>query len=474
LWIPGDVLRSLNSSLVGDGRADSRMSENLTETFIDDLYGLTKRSLHEAVNAQARMCVLDYLGVTFAGAKMLEEKGGKLLDQFGSLPGDATVIGFNRKSSIHNAVLLNGMSSHVAELDDGDRFGMIHPGTPIISALLPLAEKENIQGKDLLLGLVVGYEAAIRIATALQPSMKERGYHATGVCGAIGAAIGVSAALGFSKVQMRDALSSAGTAASGILKVIHAGSELKPFNAGQAALSGLIAAFVARAGFAGHNDVLSGDIGFLSIMAEEPDISHLHSPGEETLRIEKIYRKPYAACRYCHPCIEAAINIRKSNNLIVEQIKSIKVLTHRWAVAGHDHSEVDGVNSAKMSIPYSVAVALWSGRAGLQEFMLDQLNHPDILRLMKLVEVVSDEGLTALVPEKRPAIVEVRTYNNECYRERIDLPRGEPETALSEEEVKKKFISLALFGGKTEREAHEIIKIVENLDSKINQLYSFL
>src|SRR5690606_28432317 len=121
------------------------------------------------------------------------------------------------KVSPYVAALVNGMHAHVAELDDGERFGMFHPGAPILSALLSVANEKNISGTAFLRGIVIGYEAAIRVASALQPGLKDQGYHATGVCGTIGAAIGIGAALGFSKQQLKGAFSAAATSASGIL-----------------------------------------------------------------------------------------------------------------------------------------------------------------------------------------------------------------------------------------------------------------
>jgi len=451
------------------------MAENLAEKFIDDLFNLAQAGFSESVMLQAKKCLLDYLGVTLAGAKMLEEKGCRFLDYFGSTQDEATVIGFGRKANLQNAVLMNGICAHVAELDDGERFGMMHPGAPVISALLSLAEREKISGKNFLLGITVGYEAALRIADAIQPSTKERGYHATGTCGTIGAAIGVAAALEFTKSQMKDALSSAATSAAGILKVIEDESELKAFNAGQAACSGLLAATVARAGFRGPDDVLASDRGFLTVMAEQYDASRLMPNQGEPLAIEKIYMKPYAACRHCHPAIEAALKIRSKHGIRPENVKDIKVITYRWAVGGHEHTQIRGVASAKMSTPYSVAVALETGKAGLEEFLRPEyIENPKIISLANKVNVCSDDNLTALVPQKRPAIVEITTTENERYIERVDLPKGEPESPLTEDEVKEKFESLALYGKKSKKDAEEIIQRVWNIENELGKLYELL
>jgi len=132
------------------------MSINLTDKFIDDIYELSHAVFPDAVIHQAKRCLLDHLGATLAGARLMQAKGEKLLDFMGGSSRDASVIGFNRKIGVENAAFINGLSSHIAELDDGVISGIVHPGSPVLSALLPVAEKEQVSGKALLKGIIIG------------------------------------------------------------------------------------------------------------------------------------------------------------------------------------------------------------------------------------------------------------------------------------------------------------------------------
>jgi 2-methylcitrate dehydratase PrpD len=447
---------------------------NITEQFIDYLYNLSNERFPEHVVLQAKRCLLDYLGVTLAGAKMLQNKGNKLLDYLVELPGNTTVIGFHRKSDIEKACFMNGLSSHIAELDDGLNSGIVHLGSPVISALLPVAENIKITGTGLLAGIITGYETTARIACAIQPYHKKRGYHATGTCGTIGAAIAIAAMWGFSKKQMKNAFSAAVISASGTLKVLENNSELKPFNTGRAALNGRIAALMAKAGFEGPEDVLSGDTGFLSMMAEKFDLSHLYNQEANFFKIEKGYVKPYAACRYCHPAIEAALKVKSNHFLEPKNIKEVNISTYHWAVANHDHADITGISSAKMSIPYSVAVSLLAGKAGIEEFSNDYINNPEVVSLTQKVSVHSNDQLTAYFPERCIAVITIITYGGDRYSERVDFPKGEPENPMSEEELEEKFITLATYGGKNIEQCNKIIRIVKDLDNKLEQLFPLL
>lgn len=286
--------------------------------------------------------------------------------------------------------------------------------------------------------------------------------------------MGISAALKFSKGQMKGALSAAAASAAGMLEVLEDDSELKPYNIGRAAHDGLTAAYAARAGIKGPNDIVGGKRGFFALMSEEYDPDSLDRDKEGIYGIEKIYRKPYAACRHCHAPIEAAINLREKNGIAGDDVKEVNVYTYKLAVFGHDYTDIQGITSAKMSIPYSTAIALETGRAGLNEFMPGYIENENIIALNKKVKVLEDKALSSLVPEKRAAIVKIITNDGKCFSERVDYPKGEPENPMSIADVEQKFISLAIYGGKTESEAKEIIQQVRNIDDDGSTLFNML
>ena len=446
---------------------------NYSDLFIDVLYKLTQQEQPETVILQAKKCLLDYIGVTIAGSVLLNTQIERYLEYSKPDNGSSSIIGYKQKVSSHTAALVNGMSAHVAELDDGHRFCAVHPGAPVISALLSVVEYEKITGKALLTGIIVGYEASIRLASAIQPSHKQKGYHVSGTCGTIGVALGIAAALGYSKEQMKGTLAAAATSASGLLALIDDGSELKPYNIARAAVDGLMAAYIGRAGFTGPDDVLGGKRGFLTVMSDKADMSYLSNDKNNSMEIGGIYVKLYAACRHIHPAIEAALKIRKQNVIEVQDIIAIHITTYHIAVHGHDHKIIRGIGSAKMSIPYCVAAALVLDNVGINAFLPENIDNPKILSLFEKIYIKEDDGLSALVPKKRAAIVEIITENDK-YSERVDYPKGEPENPVSMDELKEKFYSLALFGHKTKHEAKKIAETILNIETKLESLFSLL
>lgn len=424
------------------------------------LYSISQLTLTEQQQRACRLRLVDYLAVTYAGSSMLASELESSRHFLGAESGSSKILGTGWASTPETAALLNGMSAHAAELDDGDRYGMVHPGAPVISAVLAVVQARKLDMAALLKGIYVGYEATVLLARQLQPAMKDKGYHATGTCGTIGAAVGVAAACDFTLAQMKSALCAAVTSASGILQVIRGASELKPYNAGQAAMNGVAAARIAAMNLSGPADVFEGEQGFFNMMTGNTalnmrDIQALNA-------VERVYIKPYAACRHCHGPIEAALQLRAQHDFSMENIESVLIRTHRYAVYLHDHIDIEGSASGKMSVPYSVAVALMTGRAGMQEFSEASITNTDILALTRRVEMKAEEELTALVPGKRVAIVEIRTHQGEIYSARVDLPKGEPENPVTEQELIDKFYSLSMFAGKTreqaEQEVHQLLE----------------
>lgn len=450
------------------------MQQNITDRFLDGIFALKDQPLPESARHHARRCLLDYLAATVAGAKMAEEETKKLLHSLGGTDPHASLIGLNRKASLLTASFINGISAHTAELDDGVISGIIHPGAPVFSALIPVAQRYRVNGEDLLLGAIAGYQAAVRIADAIQPSHKLRGYHATATCGALGAVVGILMMRNAAPSIVKNALSAAAVSAAGSLKVLEDNSQLKPINAGHAAASAITAVAIAECGFVGPADVFAGNAGFLAMMADTCDSDKLFGLTDEPLAIERVYFKPYAACRYCHPAIEATLALRAQGDIDTRSIKRIRVSTYELAVKHHDHTAVENVSSAKMSIPFSVAVALEYGAAGVAEYSEQAVQSDSVARVMKAVEVQADETYTAAFPRRTSAKVEITFNDGRVVTSEVHEPKGDPGKPLSDEEVSEKFVSLAMFSGMRESRAREVCDLVWQLPAHADRFYTLI
>ena len=435
---------------------------NRSIDFLNAIDGVWKRPIPDEVMARARRSLLDYLAVTCAGAEFQKDKLEKYRRFAMPEKGEFRAIGTGRDLALKEAVFLNGLNGHALDFDDGTNSGIIHLGSPIFSLLIPLSQRYGTKTDDMLRAAITGYEASYTMAVSIQPGHKAMGYHATGTCGTLGATIAASYMLGFSEEERFQAFASACVAAGGMLKVLDDGSELKPYNVAKTALLSLTALQLAKAGFKGHADPLGGR-GFLKMMTgkEDTDIKPVLLNG--TYAIMKSYTKPYASCRYTHPSVEAAIHMRK--NVKAEDVERIDIKTYNLAVSGHEHTEIPGSYSAKMSIPYATAAGLLYGKAGLQEFSEEAVKDEKILELTRKVRVEADEALSAAFPAEQTAIVTIRTKNG-TFTDRVDFPKGEPENPLTDEEFRARYDGLMAYAGIDPAISGEVFHAVHTPNAK--------
>lgn len=439
---------------------------NQSVEFFKAIEQVYKLPIPKEVMNRARRSLLDYLAVTCAGAKFQEDKLEKYFEFSESEQGKYKAIGTGKTLALKEAVFLNGLNGHALDFDDGTNSGIIHLGSPIFSLLIPLAQKHEINVDDMLKAAIIGYEVSYTLAISIQPTHKARGFHATGTCGAIGATIAASYMLGFTDEERFKAFSAACLASSGMLKVLDEGSELKPYNVAKTALLALTALQLAKSGFKGPSDPLGGR-GFFYVMFGEEVVSIKPMLINETYAIMKSYTKPYASCRYTHPAVEAAIHLK--SKVKPEEVEEINIKTYSLAVAGHEHREIPGSYSAKMSIPYSTAVGLIYGKAGLQEFSEETVKNAEVLALTKKVAVEADKELSDIFPEIQAAIVTIKSKGDE-FTERVDFPKGEPENPLTDEEFKDRYNGLMEYAGVAEKDMNSIFDSVNSKKVKVQDI----
>ena len=364
--------------------------------------------------------------------------------------GDIKVLGYD-EINIEGAMasFINAYNAHSLELDDGNRFGMIHLGATIISSILSVYQQFQLDIDKILSGIIIGYEAAVKIAKSIQPSHKKKGFHTSGTCGVIGSAVACSFSLGFSKSQLKRAITAAVASSSGLLEIQENNSEMKPYNLANAAKNGYTAAiFGGFTEFKVPEDILGGKRGFLRLFSDNFSYNEF-TENSDYFEIENVYFKKYASCRHCHSAIEAIIAIK--NDVDISQIKKIEVNTYDLAVEGHSSNIINNSSSAKLSIPYSVAIALLTGECSLNSFDEINLKRKDLKELIRKIEIKSNDDFSKLFPKKRIAKVRVIQQNNQFFENIVEYAKGDPENPMSKKEVIDKFYALMNYAGQAEK-----------------------
>src|SRR6266404_379732 len=188
--------------------------------------------------------VLDGIGLALAGAaSQTGSIARRYLAALGiATEGGSTVIGSELRLPARFAAFANGISIHADDYDDTqlavakDRvYGLLtHPTAPALPPVLALAERDRKNGRELMTAYQVGVEVECKVAEAILPRHYQHGFHSTATCGTIGAA------------GLRE----------------NFGTMTKPFHAGRAAESGVVAAEMAALGFTASPNGLEADRGF--------------------------------------------------------------------------------------------------------------------------------------------------------------------------------------------------------------------
>lgn len=153
-----------------------------------------------------------------------------------------------------------------------------------------------------------------------------------------------------------------------------------------------------------------------------------------------------------------------------EQVDKIKVYTYKLAKESHDHTDILGISSAKLSTPIAVALTLVKGYAGYADYNGDNLNDYWIKNLTQKVRVAEDENLIAQSPAVRGARVTSHMKDGNEYEATCLYPKGEPENPLTQEELEEKFRGLAMYGGLTNKERDEMIGEIWKKDFSIEMI----
>ena len=266
---------------------------NITREIAQYAAGTRFSQIPQDVLEMAKLCFLDWLGVTIAGEK--SEVGSvarKYLSLFAN-NGPATVIGLNKKCDLPSATLANGMLSHALDFDDYHMSTILHTTAPSVPAILATAEHMNSNGKDFLTAVVLAIDATLRLGMSVGRVHYDRGWHITSTIGRFGAVVGVASLLNLDPDTIVNALGIAGTSGGGLRNVF--GTMSKPFHPGKAAMDGLMACFLAQTGLDSSPDIFNGKHGFFDLFTENPDHNAITSGLGESFLLSEICFKTYPA-----------------------------------------------------------------------------------------------------------------------------------------------------------------------------------
>lgn len=424
----------------------------LAERLIENYFSIGARDIPEEVLAHAALCIKDTvgvalaartLGVGMAATHVVLEAGG---------PEHATVWGSGKAGSAEDAALANGMLAHALDFDDTHAAAIMHSSAVIVPAALALGEALKAPGHEILAALVVGYQFAARLGRLAPGPFQDNGFQATSVLGVFAATAVAARLLKLTPEQAVNALGTAGSMASGLMAYLSDGSDVKQMHPGWAAMSGIRAARLAKAGFRGPSAVFEYKLGVFKSFARVDISDKWRSAGGAPWEVELMAPKPYPACLCAHAGVQAILKLRAVGKVSAKRagdIVGIHCDVPNWYVAlifepAAAKAAPRTAYEARFSGPWTMARALLDGTLDVWSFSAEKLADPTALAIASRA-TYKVEALPEF-PASFPARVTVTLRSGEKHVEYIAHNLGTPGDPMTAEDIGRKFLSCATPG----------------------------
>lgn len=436
------------------------------------IYELKLKDLPDDVVESVKDCILDSMGASIGAANYEEIPSivENILEVSGSdMKCSAKVWGSEENASVIQATLLNGIMAHALELDDVHTDSKTHIGAVVLPAAWTLAEAMDATGEELVEAVVAAYEVMARIGKGFGvASHRKKGWHVTGTAGTFGAAAACSKLLKLDVDKTIDALAMAGTQSSGLWAFLEDGATCKKLHTGRAAVNGLVAAYMAKSGMTGPENILTAnDGGLYKATSDSYNLEYVTNQLGIRYELKYMDNKPYPCCRSTHCAIDASLAIKEKHNFSIEDIDKILVETYDIGVA-QCGSEIYPTkpSEAKFSTRFTVASALIDGEMTLKQFEPGMIVREKVEKLAMLVRVESSNDYTERYPDHWGCRLTIKLNDGRRFLEEIEDASGSIYKPLDRTQLNDKFTSLTepILGQERTKTLLEDIKNLESLN----------
>ncbi len=428
---------------------------------------LSYEDLPPDVVAKTKRVLIDTLGCAIAALDATPVRlARQVVQEQGGAP-QSTPIGLSWKTSCEQAAFLNGMALRYLDFNDYASSGRPDHASINVAPALAVAQAQGLGGKELILGIVIGYEVQLRLRDATARATRVGWDHSTSVHYSAAALAGKL--LGLPAAKIAHALAIAGSHASTLAEVRRGKLSMwKGAAEPIGARSGTFSALLARAGLTGPLTIFEGKHGYGNVVAGALDEDLLRKR-DGNFRILKSCIKAWPCLFVAQAPVAAALKIR-SEGCRPEEIERITVGLGDFGYENQQRFSKENISTredADHSVPYCVARALLDGELRWDHFGEESFKEPRAVDLMHKVVLRHDPELRAFLPEIVGANVEVKLGSGNVLREAVPYPPGHSLNPPSEEEIAKKFLSLAQESLGHDR-AHRAIEMILNVEKLSN------
>jgi 2-methylcitrate dehydratase len=384
--------------------------------------------------------------------------------------GPATVIGTGKRIDPVSATFLNALM--IRCLDFNDIYWRQDPSHP--SDLFPVAlaagERAQSDGRELIVGLVLGHEFEMRFCEVAYPGIEERGWHHATLTAFVSPIVaGRMLRLPWRQIQNAIGISACrhvtlGSVSAGELSMIK--NTADPL----ASQSGMFAALLAEKGYTGPWHLIEGEEGLVHCLGPEWKLNRLTDALGESWRINQCGMKAFPTEALTHAPISATLDLVNAHDLTPENILKIEIHTlTRAAAILSDPSKYNPLTkeTADHSLPFVIAVAIVDRRVTPASFTPEKIMNSRIREQLNKVHLVADPEIDRSFPALQRTIVKITARDGRVVIRQLDYPKGDPRNPLTDREIEGKFemLSDGVLPGASQRRVKDAIWNLEKLKS---------
>ena len=406
---------------------------------------LTPEAIH-----RAKQVLLDTIGCALGGVNADPVRMARqVVDIEGGKP-QATVIGVGSKVSCEQAAFLNGMAIRYLDYNDYAALGSPHHCSINVAPALAVAEMRGLSGKDLLLGIIVGYEVQLRLRDATEGERTAKGWDSGTVATSYASAATAAKLLGLDAFKIGYAIAIAGAHGNTLAEVrgaaLSSGGPMTPSKGTADPMSarlGTFAALLAQAGLTYPLTVLEGTAGYGKVVSGKLQQDILRQRTGQ-FQIMKDCFKIWPCFVYAQSPIAAALEIYKKKPAI-DQIESINVgLSESGYQNQQDYlGEITAREHADHSVAHVISRALIDGQVKVEDFEPRRFREPRVMELIRKVKLHSDPSLSRPGQEIYGVKIEVRLRDGSVLAAELAAPPGSLENPADDALLGRKFTALA-------------------------------
>jgi 2-methylcitrate dehydratase PrpD len=448
------------------------VTKQLAQFVVDHSYS----SISADIRKLAKLTIIDALGCCIAGyheARQECEWIVELVRELGGKP-DCSVFMNGFRTSAPFAALVNGTMIHSIDFDDTHMGSISHFSASLVPTVFSLAEKLKADGPALLEAFVIGFEVGGSVGRRMMPS-HYRFWHPTSTFGSLASAAAASKLLGLDALQTEHAIGLTADQAGGLRYGIDKGDFSKSLHPGFAAMQGVMLALLVRKGANGPKGILEYPTGFCLALSEEPDIEKIVDGLGKPYEITANSLKVYPTILISHSSIQAVLAMIEEHNVECSDIVKVRLTVSSTAKGQGQSYNPETPLAARLSIPFSVALAIIDKEVSLKQFSRERLDDPRMKDMMARIEIEADPSLNAKYPGTLASVAVLETKTKGTLKKQVIYPKGNMKNPMTKDDVVAKYRALCT-GAMDSNKSEQILQMLLKLDQidALQELFDLL